>query len=72
MKPAVLTRRQRDVVRALQAGSTNREIARQLGLQEQTVRNHLSVIYGKLGLRNRLELSLRAASDCSITRESRE
>ncbi|MGQ0733986.1 MAG: response regulator transcription factor [Acidobacteriota bacterium] len=40
---------------------TNREIARRLGLQEQTVKNQLSVIYGKLGVRNRLELAVHVA-----------
>ena len=55
-----LTPRQRQVS-ALLAGSTNREIARRLGLQEQTVKNQLSVIYGKLGVRNRLELAVPAS-----------
>jgi DNA-binding NarL/FixJ family response regulator len=55
-----LTSRQRRLVRALLEGSTNREIAARLGLREQTVRNQLSVIYGKLGVRNRLELAIHA------------
>lgn len=57
---ARLTRRQRNLVRALLAGSTNREIAGRLGLREQTVKNQLSVIYRKLGVRNRLELAVHA------------
>ena len=57
---ARLTPRQRRLVRALLEGSTNREIAGRLGLREQTVRNQLSVIYGKLGVRNRLELAVHA------------
>jgi DNA-binding NarL/FixJ family response regulator len=48
------------VVRALLKGFTNREIATRLGLREQTVRNQLRVIYGKLGVRNRLELAVHA------------
>jgi DNA-binding NarL/FixJ family response regulator len=40
------------------AGGTNREIARQLGLQEQTVKNQLSVVYEKLGVRNRVDLAM--------------
>ena len=55
-----VTSRQRGLVRALLEGSTNREIAARLGLREQTVRNQLSVIYGKLGVRNRLELAIHA------------
>ena len=39
-------------------GATNKEIALRLGLREQTVKNRLSAIYGKLGLRNRLELAV--------------
>ena len=47
-------------MRALLAGATNREIARQLGVQLQTVKNCLTSVYGKLGVRSRLELALRA------------
>ena len=57
---ARLTLRQRRVLRSLLAGSTNREIAGRLGFREQTVKNHLSVIYSKLGVRNRLELAVHA------------
>jgi two-component system nitrate/nitrite response regulator NarL len=57
---ARLTPRERHLVRALLAGSTNREIAARLGLREQTVKNQLTVIYGKLGVRNRLELAVHA------------
>jgi len=60
---AGLTPRQRRLVRALLAGSTNREIAARLGLQEQTVKNQLSVIYGKLGVRNRLQLAVQGRRD---------
>ena len=54
-----LTPRQRQIIRALAAGATNREIARRLGLKEQTIKNQLTVIYGELGVRNRLELAVR-------------
>lgn len=53
-----LTPRDRLVMRILASGATNREIAARLGLREQTVKNRLSTIYGKLGLRNRLELAV--------------
>lgn len=53
-----LTPRQRQIIRALAAGTTNREIAKRLGLKEQTVKNQLTVIYGQLGVRNRLELAV--------------
>jgi DNA-binding NarL/FixJ family response regulator len=57
---ARLTPRERQIIRALTAGATNREIAARLGLKEQTVKNRLSVILGKLGARNRLELVVQA------------
>lgn len=58
-----LTDRERQTVRALQAGATNRQIAHSLGLCEQTVRNRLTVIYAKLGVRNRLELVMTLGRD---------
>jgi DNA-binding NarL/FixJ family response regulator len=60
------------MVRILASGATNREIAVRLGLKEQTVKNRLSAIYGKLGLRNRLELAAysdRLAPSISTPRE---
>ena len=56
-----LTPRQSQIVRILGSGATNREIADRLGLQEQTIKNQLSLIYGKLGVRNRLELAVHTA-----------
>lgn len=55
---APLTHREQLLMDVLASGATNREIARHLGLREQTVKNRLSAIYGKLGLRNRLELAV--------------
>ena len=53
-----LTPRERDVVRGVGAGLTNRELAGELGLNEQTVKNVLSTVYLKCHVRNRLELAL--------------
>jgi DNA-binding NarL/FixJ family response regulator len=55
-----LTRRELLIIAAIVEGSTNRQVAAQLGLSDQTVKNHLSVIYDKLGVSNRLELALYA------------
>ena len=44
------------------SGSNATEIAARLGLREQTIKIQLSTIYGKLGLRNRLELAVRASN----------
>lgn len=53
-----LTPRERDVVRRVLAGRTNREIAEELGLTEQSVKNILSTTFGKCHVRNRLALAL--------------
>jgi DNA-binding NarL/FixJ family response regulator len=55
-----LTPREIDVIIAVADGATNRAIAEQLGLSDQTVKNHLSHIYDKVGVSNRLELALYA------------
>ena len=56
--PVQLTPRERDVVRGIVAGRKNREIASDLGLGEQAVKNLLSTVYEKCHVRNRLELAL--------------
>jgi two-component system, NarL family, nitrate/nitrite response regulator NarL len=55
---ATLTAREREVVERLVAepGTDNRRLALNLHLGEHTLRNHLSRIYDKLGVPNRLEL----------------
>jgi two-component system, NarL family, nitrate/nitrite response regulator NarL len=55
-----LTRREIQVIAAIVDGATNRAIAEQLGMSDQTVKNHLSHIYDKVGVSNRLELALYA------------
>jgi LuxR family maltose regulon positive regulatory protein len=56
-----LTAREEEVVRELEQGSSNREIASRLFITEATVKAHLRHIYEKLGVRTRAELLARRA-----------
>jgi DNA-binding NarL/FixJ family response regulator len=58
--PDPLTGREQDVLRLLSAGCSNREIAVALRLAEGTVKNHISSILSKLGVRDRTRAVLRA------------
>jgi DNA-binding NarL/FixJ family response regulator len=55
-----LSEREREVLAAIAAGSTNREIAQALFLSPHTVKEHTSALYRKLGARNRAEAVQRA------------
>jgi len=50
------TRRQTDIIRLLETGMTNGEIAIQLDISIRTVQNHLRVLYSKLNVHNRTSL----------------
>lgn len=53
-----LTSRQDDVMRLLRLGKPNKVIARELGMQESTVKVHVRQIMRKLGVSNRTEAAL--------------
>lgn len=53
-----VTPREFEVVSAILAGSTNKDIARMFSISEQTVKHHLTSIFDKIGVSNRLELAL--------------
>lgn len=55
-----LTARQRDVLWLLAEGKSNKVIARQLGMSENTVRNHVAAILARLAVDNRLEAATAA------------
>jgi len=53
-----LSEREQQVARLVAAGSSNKEIAERLAITERTVKAHLTAVFEKLGLRDRLQLSL--------------
>jgi DNA-binding NarL/FixJ family response regulator len=53
-----LTSREMEVLAAIVAGRANREIAAQFSISEQTVKHHVTKIFDKVGVYNRLELAL--------------
>jgi DNA-binding NarL/FixJ family response regulator len=57
---AALTARESEVLRLVAMGCTNREIAAQMFLSEGTVKNHISRILSRLGLRDRTQAAIYA------------
>ena len=55
---AGLTERERDIAALIAEGLDNREIARALYLSEGTVRNHISAILQKAGLKSRTQIAI--------------
>jgi DNA-binding NarL/FixJ family response regulator len=55
-----LTARELEIIAAVVAGYTNKDIAQKFSISEHTVKNHLTNIFDKLGVSNRLELTLYA------------
>jgi DNA-binding NarL/FixJ family response regulator len=53
-----LTRREAQIIGALVDGQTNKDIANTFGISEYTVKHHLTSVYDKLGVYNRVELVL--------------
>jgi two-component system, NarL family, nitrate/nitrite response regulator NarL len=53
-----LTARQLEIVSAIVAGSTNHDIAQQFSISSKTVKYHLTKMFDRLGVSNRIELAL--------------
>ena len=58
-RPA-LAPRERELIKCVRLGLRNREIAKQLGVTEGTVKVYLHNVFDKLGVKNRTELAIRA------------
>ena len=58
VKKYALTAREMEVLTAIVEGYSNKEIAKKFSISEQTVKHHLSSIFTKVGVSNRLELAL--------------
>ncbi len=63
--PETLTPRERDILRLIAAGYSNREIASVLRMSEGAVKNHTSSILSKLGARDRTRAVLRGI-ECGL------
>ena len=59
----VFTRREREVLRLLVLGRSNREIAEALGVDEGTVKSHLGRLMRKAGVGNRTALTMRMVAE---------
>jgi DNA-binding NarL/FixJ family response regulator len=59
----ILTTREREIVALIARGHSNQQIASMLAISEQTVKNKLTVIFGKLNLRGRVRLAVFAVEN---------
>lgn len=55
-----LSDREQEILALIATGATNREIGNQLFLAEGTVKNHVTNVLGKLGVRDRTQAALKA------------
>jgi two-component system nitrate/nitrite response regulator NarL len=58
LQPVLLTPREKDVLRGLADGKSNKEIARELGVQEVTIKLHVKTLSRKLDARNRTHAAM--------------
>src|SRR5438270_4365464 len=65
-----LTPRELEVVSCIVEGCSNRDIAKQFSISEETVKRHLSNVFDKTGVSTRLELALFAIAHKLVTLES--
>ncbi len=63
---SVLTSREKQVLRMLVEGRSNKEIGLPLGIEERTVKAHVAKMMRKVGVRNRIALSVHAISHALV------
>jgi DNA-binding NarL/FixJ family response regulator len=61
------TAREIEVLKLLVAARSNREIARTLGIEERTVKAHVAKLMRKVGVENRIALSIYAVTNAIVT-----
>jgi DNA-binding NarL/FixJ family response regulator len=64
---AQFTARETEVLKLLVAARSNREIARTLGIEERTVKAHVAKLMRKVGVENRIALSIYAVTNSIVT-----
>ena len=62
--------REREVLRLLVSGCSNREIAGELGIEERTVKAHVAQLLRKVGVQNRIALSVHAVTHSLLSTKS--
>jgi len=62
-----ISEREREVLRLLVSGCSNREIADELGIEERTVKAHVAKLMRKVGVQNRIALSVHAITHSLVT-----
>jgi DNA-binding NarL/FixJ family response regulator len=62
-----ITDREKQVLRMLVAGLSNKEIAAPLGIAERTVKSHIAKMMRKVGVHNRIELSVHAVARALVS-----
>lgn len=62
--------REREVLRLLVSGCSNREIASELGIEERTVKAHVAQLLRKVGVQNRIALSVHAVTHSLLSTKS--
>ncbi|MEM9216462.1 MAG: response regulator transcription factor [Cyanobacteria bacterium P01_F01_bin.150] len=67
---ATLTEREKEVLNLIAQGANNREIADALYISEKTVKNHITNILGRLGVRDRTQAAILAHTNPGLLSQS--